>query len=35
MFNWVNVLQLAAPYNRPDLNGIHPQLFVVRSQVNW
>jgi phosphate-selective porin len=24
MANWVNVLQQAAPFNRPDLNGIHP-----------
>ena len=35
MANWVDVLQLAAPYNRPDLNGIHPQLFELRAQVNW
>lgn len=35
MANWVNVLQYSANYNRPDLNGIHPQLFVMRAQVNW
>jgi phosphate-selective porin OprO and OprP len=35
MANWVNVLQLAAPFNRPDLNGIHPNLFELRAQVNW
>lgn len=33
--NWVNVVQYAAPYNRPDLNGIHPQLFEVRAQVDY
>jgi phosphate-selective porin OprO/OprP len=35
MFNWVDVLQLSAPYNRPALDGFHPQLFVARAQVNW
>ncbi|HET6376587.1 MAG TPA: porin [Methylocella sp.] len=35
MANWVNVLQYSANYTRPDLNGIHPQLFVMRAQVNW
>jgi phosphate-selective porin OprO and OprP len=35
MANWVDVLQLAAPWNRPNLNGIHPQLFEMRAQVNW
>jgi len=35
MANWVNVLQYSAPFNRPDLNGIHPQLFVMRAQVDW
>jgi phosphate-selective porin OprO/OprP len=35
MANWVNVLQYSANSNRPDLNGIHPQLFVMRAQVNW
>lgn len=35
MANWVKVLQLAAPYNRPDINGIGPNLFVLRAQVNW
>jgi phosphate-selective porin len=33
--NWVHVLELAAPYNRPDINGIHPNLFEVRAQVDW
>jgi phosphate-selective porin OprO/OprP len=35
MANWVSVLQLAAPFNRPNINGVHPQIFVMRAQVNW
>lgn len=35
MANWVNVLQYSANFSRPDINGIHPQLFVIRAQVNW
>ncbi len=35
MANWVDVLQLAAPWNRPNLNGIHPQIFELRAQINW
>ena len=35
MFNWVDVFQYSANYSRPDLNGIHPQLFLVRAQVDW
>jgi phosphate-selective porin OprO/OprP len=35
MANWINVLQLAAPYDRPTLNGIHPNIFLMRAQVNW
>jgi len=35
MANWVNVLQLAAPWNRPNINGIHPQIFEMRAQFNW
>ncbi|HMK90087.1 MAG TPA: porin [Methylocystis sp.] len=35
MANWVNVVQYAAPYTRPDINGIHPQLFELRAQVDW
>jgi len=35
MANWVNVLQYSANFNRPDLNGIHPQLFEIRAQVDW
>ena len=35
MANWVDVFQYSANYNRPDLNGIHPQLFELRAQVDW
>ncbi len=35
MANWINVLQLAAPFDRPFLNGIHPNIFLMRAQVNW
>lgn len=35
MANWVNVFQYSANFARPDLNGIHPQLFVMRAQVDW
>ena len=35
MANWINVLQLAAPFDRPSLNGIHPNIFLMRAQVNW
>jgi phosphate-selective porin OprO and OprP len=35
MANWVDVLQLAAPWNRPNLNGTHPQIFEIRAQVNF
>ncbi len=35
MWNWVDVLQLAAPFDRLYLNGAHPNIFVMRAQVNW
>jgi phosphate-selective porin OprO and OprP len=35
MANWVDVFQYSAPFNRPDLNGIHPQVFELRAQVDW
>lgn len=35
MANWVRTLQLSAPYDRPYLNGIHPNIFVMRAQVDW
>jgi len=28
-------VQYSANYARPDLNGIHPQLFELRAQVDW
>jgi phosphate-selective porin OprO and OprP len=35
MANWIRVMQLAAPFDRPFLNGIHPNIFLMRAQVNW
>ncbi|MDQ6867568.1 MAG: OprO/OprP family phosphate-selective porin [Pseudomonadota bacterium] len=35
MANWIRVMQLAAPFDRPSLNGAHPNIFVMRTQVNW
>ena len=35
MANWVSVVQYAAPYNRQDLNGIHPNFFILRAQADW
>jgi phosphate-selective porin OprO and OprP len=35
MANWVRVMELSAPYDRPYLNGAHPNLFMVRTQVDW
>jgi phosphate-selective porin OprO/OprP len=35
MANWVNVFQYSAPFNRPNLNGIHPNPFELRAQVDW
>ena len=35
MANWIRVMQLAAPFDRPFLNGAHPNIFVMRTQVNW
>jgi hypothetical protein len=35
MANWINVLQLAAPFDRSYLNGMHPNIFLMRAQVNW
>jgi len=35
MANWVDVVQYSANYARPDLNGIHPQMFEIRAQVDW
>ena len=35
MASWVDVFQYSPPFNRPDLAGIHPQLFEMRAQVAW
>jgi hypothetical protein len=43
MANWVRMMDLMAPaqpltvesYNRLFLDGAHPNLFVMRAQVNW
>ena len=35
MANWTHVLALSAPYNMGYANGIHPNLFVLRTQVDW
>jgi phosphate-selective porin OprO/OprP len=43
MANWVRVMNLVGPaqplttgiYNQPFLAGAHPNLFVMRAQVNW
>jgi len=35
MANWIRVMQLAAPFDRPYLNGARPNIFVMRTQVNW
>ncbi len=35
MANWINVVNIAAPWNRPYVNGTHPNIFLMRAQVNW
>jgi phosphate-selective porin OprO/OprP len=35
MANWIHVAHLSAPYNRPFLNGINPDIFLMRAQVDW
>ncbi len=35
MANYINVVQLSAPFNRPFLDGAHPNIFLMRAQVNW
>jgi phosphate-selective porin OprO and OprP len=35
MANWIRVMQLAAPFDRPSLTGAHPNIFLMRTQVNW
>jgi phosphate-selective porin OprO/OprP len=33
--NWTRVMELTASYSQPWTNGAHPNLFVVRTQVDW
>ncbi|MFY9629064.1 MAG: porin [Methylocystis sp.] len=35
MANWTRVMHLSAPWDRPYLNGAHPNTFLIRTQVNW
>jgi phosphate-selective porin OprO/OprP len=35
MANWTRVMHLSAPWDRPYLNGAHPNTFLVRTQVYW
>jgi phosphate-selective porin OprO/OprP len=35
MANWIGVTRLSAPWDRPYLNGSHPNIFLMRAQVNW
>lgn len=35
MANWTHVVSLNAPWDRPYLNGAHPDIFTVRTQVSW
>jgi phosphate-selective porin OprO/OprP len=35
MANWINVVNISAPWNRPYINGTHPNIFLMRAQVNW
>jgi phosphate-selective porin OprO/OprP len=35
MANWINVVNISAPWNRPYLNGAHPNIFLMRAQVHW
>lgn len=35
MADWINVVSLSAPYNRPYLNNNHPNIFLARAMVYW
>lgn len=35
MANFVKVLQLSAPYDRPYLDAVRPSIFIMRAQVDW
>jgi phosphate-selective porin OprO/OprP len=33
--NWIHVAHLSAPFDRPYLNGINPDILLMRSQFYW
>jgi phosphate-selective porin OprO/OprP len=35
MANWVRVVNLSAPFSAPWEQGAHPNLFMMRAQVDW
>jgi len=35
MLNWTRVLHLTAPWDRPYLNGAHPNFILMRVQADW
>ncbi|MBI1867035.1 MAG: porin [Methylocystis sp.] len=35
MANWVRVMNLSAPFAQPFVNGAHPNIFLMRAQVDW
>jgi phosphate-selective porin OprO/OprP len=35
MLNWTRVMALSAPFDRPYLNGAHPNIIMMRAQVDW
>ena len=35
MANWVRVMHLTAPWDRPYLNGAHPNMLLMRVQADW
>ena len=35
MANWIRVVNLSAPYNAPWEQGSHPNLFMMRAQIDW
>ena len=35
MANWIRVVNLSAPYSAPWEQGAHPNLFMMRAQIDW
>jgi phosphate-selective porin OprO and OprP len=35
MANWTRVVSLSPPYDRAYLNGTPPNIFLLRTQVDW